>query len=169
VLNHRLPPVLAIEDSLDDIEFMRRAFVRCRIEHPLVVAEDGEEALALLRGECPHSFGPGPLRPALILLDLNMPGIGGRELLKRLKSDEALRPLPVAVFTTSTHRRDVETAYRLGANSYHCKPHDVRGYEETILGITNYWLSAAVLPVSDEAVALASVGAETSDPQGWLG
>ncbi len=170
MLNHRLPPVLAIEDSLDDIEFMRRALVRLRLEHPLVVAENGEEALALLRGECPHPFGPGPLRPALILLDLNLPGIGGRELLKRVKSDDALRGLPIVVFTTSTHRRDVETAYQLGANSYHCKPHDLRSYEATIGGVTNYWLRSVVPSVAEDAGAMAVAGAEPgSDPQGWLG
>jgi CheY-like chemotaxis protein len=162
-----LPPVLAIEDSLDDVEFMRRALTRCRVAHPLVVAEDGEEALALLRGDCPHQFGPGPLRPALVLLDLNLPGIGGREMLRRLKTDEQLRSLPVVVFTTSTHPRDIETCYRLGANSYHCKPHDARSYEETIRRVTDYWLWGAVLPVADETPALAPVGTELACAEGW--
>jgi hypothetical protein len=69
----------------------------------------------------------------------------------------------------SRKRGDVEACYRLGANSYHAKPHDFRGYEATIRRLTDYWLSGTLLPVADESPALAAAATETSDPQGWLG
>ncbi|MHB1037429.1 MAG: response regulator [Pirellulales bacterium] len=140
------PPVLLIEDSLDDIEFTRRAFAKCEVANPLVVVEEGEEALSLLTGGCPHDFGPGPLQPALILLDLNLPGLSGHAVLKTLKSDPALRKIPVAVLTTSTDHRDVDACYRNGVNSYHRKPDDLRQYQDTLRTLAGYWLASVVLP-----------------------
>jgi CheY-like chemotaxis protein len=77
-------------------------------------------------------------------LDLNIPGLDGRQLLEVIKSDPELKNIPVVVLTTSTHPSDVESCYRLGANSYHQKPSDFRRYEETIRQITEYWLQAVV-------------------------
>ena len=141
-----LPPVLLVEDSEDDIEFARRALARCCVRHPLIIAEEGEEALALLTGKTPSPLGLQPVWPCLILLDLNIPGMSGRELLWRIKTNPLTCTVPVAVLSTSTQAADVEECYRAGANSYHRKPADFRAYEETIRQITNYWLSAVIAP-----------------------
>ena len=153
-----LRPVLLIEDSPDDAEFTRRAFARCGIGHPLVVAEEPQQAMALLTG----AQWPGErLEPALILLDLNLPGCGGRELLRRIKSDGSLCTTPLVVFSTSSQSIDVERCYRLGANSYHRKPTSLREFEDTIRQIATYWLSAALPPttvVHQGAVLRAAAG-----------
>ena len=154
-----LPPVLLIEDSLDDIEFARRALSKCDAPHRLVIAEDGDTAIELLTKSSTENPLGGPLRPALVLLDLNIPGFGGREVLRRIKSDETLRSTPMAVLTTSIHPSDVEACYRLGANCYHQKPNDLGQYERTIRQVTDYWLTSVVSPlVADELVLSHSGG-----------
>ena len=140
------PIVLLVEDSPDDVDFARRALARSGIAHRLVVAEQGDRALALLTG---HEQEPGcerPLRPALVLLDLNIPGIGGRELLARIKGDPDLRSTPVVVLSTSQHRIDVESCYRAHANGYHSKSDDLAEYQQTARQIMEYWLSAVLRP-----------------------
>lgn len=142
-------PVLLIEDSPEDIEFARRAFGKCGVVQPLVVAEDGEQALDWLAGRDEPPGAPGPLRPALVLLDLNIPGIQGRQVLQAIKTDPAIAQTPVVVLTSSRERADVERCYQAGANSYHCKSPDMREYQQTFQQITEYWLSSvepAVLP-----------------------
>ncbi len=142
--HRKLPVVLLVEDSPDDIDFARRALARSGIEHRLVVAEEGDRALALLTGEEAEPGFPQPLRPALVLLDLNIPGIGGRQLLKRVKQDEALRAIPVVVLSTSQHHSDIEGSYRAGGNAYHSKSDDLAEYQNTAKRIMEYWLSAVM-------------------------
>ena len=157
-----LRPVLLIEDSPDDAEFTRRAFARCKVSHPLIVAEEPQQAIALLTGA---GRSGNRLEPALILLDLNLPGCGGRELLERIKSDKSLRTIPLVVLSTSSQDTDVERCYRLGANSYHPKPTSLREFEETIRQIASYWLSAALpLPaiIQQGAVLRAAAGLDTT-------
>ena len=137
-----LPPVLLVEDSPDDIEFARRAFERCDVRNELVVADEGQAALDLLLG----IPGRPLIRPALILLDLNVPAVSGREVLRRIKQRDDLRAIPVVVFTTSTHPGDIQACYRLGANSYHRKPSDFYEYILTIQAITDYWLKRVITP-----------------------
>lgn len=145
MFHKNLPLVLLVEDSPDDIDFAVRTLSRSPIVHRLVVAEQGDEALALLSEAARLPAGSGRFWPSLILLDLNTPGMSGAELLARLKGDELLRAIPVVVLSTSRQPSDLEQCYRLHANAYHVKPHDFAEYQQTLLAIVEYWL-VAVLP-----------------------
>jgi two-component system, response regulator len=143
-----LPTILLVEDSPDEIDFARRALTKCGIAHRLVVAEHGDRAWALLSGEESDSEHPGPLRPALVLLDLNIPGMSGQDLLTRIKSDAELATIPVVILSTSRHRLDIESCYRAHANSYHYKSDDLAEYQATARQVVEYWLSAVVPPIA---------------------
>lgn len=141
---HRATQVLVVEDNPSDIELLRY-FLRSSPKHvSLVVAGDGVEALRMLRGEAPYGT---PLRPCLILLDLNLPRKDGREVLAEVKQDPALRHIPVVVLSTSDAMRDVSRAYELHANCYLQKPASAKEYERTVRGIESFWLSLAKLPL----------------------
>jgi CheY-like chemotaxis protein len=141
---------LLVEDSPDDVDFARRALAKSGIGHRLVVAEQGEQALRLLTEPAGQAINAQPLRPGLILLDLNIPGMTGRELLRRIKTDDQLRTIPVVVLSTSRHCTDIEGCYRAHANSYHSKSDDLATYQNTLRCIVEYWLGA-VVPVPGAA------------------
>ena len=138
--------VLLVEDSPDDVDFARRALAKSGIAHHLVVAEQGDQALELLSEPGRAAANSPALRPSLILLDLNIPGMTGRDLLRRIKTDENLAAIPVVVLSTSRHRADIECCYRAHANSYHSKSDDFAGYQNTLKQIVEYWLGAVVPP-----------------------
>lgn len=153
-----VPTVLLVEDSTDDVDFARRALAKSGLVLRLVVAERGEDALALLRA--PQGAASGAtLVPALVLLDLNVPGTSGRELLAIIKSDPLLGAIPVVVLSTSSHRSDVEFCYRTGANSYHSKPDDFDRYQKLLTQIVAYWLEA-VVPWGGHGAATVEPGAQ---------
>jgi two-component system response regulator len=129
--------ILLVEDNPDDVALTRRALERNDIRNPLVVAHDGEEALRTLRDG---------LRPALILLDLKLPKVGGLEVLGRVAADDRLRLIPTVVLTSSREEDDVVTGYRLGANSYIRKPVDFADFVEVIRHIGVYWLTVNERP-----------------------
>jgi two-component system response regulator len=120
-----LPLVLLVEDSPDDIDFARRALATSGIAHRLVVAEVGDEALDFLFSQS----GSSADRPALVILDLNIPGIPGRDVLARIKAEPRLSSIPVVILSTSVHSTDVANCYRLHTNSYHQKPDDAACYQ----------------------------------------
>jgi CheY-like chemotaxis protein len=151
--------VLLVEDSPDDADFARRALARSGVAHRLVVAEHPDRAWALLRGADAEPGVERPLRPALVLLDLNMPGMGGRALLTQIKQDTELCVTPVVVLSTSEHRADIDGCYRAHANGYHVKRDDLAQYQETARCIMHYWLSAVVPP---SAVGEAPIDAATA-------
>ncbi len=135
--------VLVVEDNEADVELLRH-FLRLGPESPeFVVAGDGVEALRMLRGEAPFA---APLRPMLILLDLNLPRKDGREVLAELKQDPKLRQIPVVVLSTSDAPLDISRAYALNANCYLQKPADLDEFERTVRGIEEFWLGLAKLP-----------------------
>jgi two-component system response regulator len=140
------PVVLLVEDSPDEVDFARRALARGGIAHRLVVADQGDRALALLTGDAAEPGHSRPLRPALVLLDLNIPGTGGHDVLRRIKGDPNLCSIPVVVLSTSEHRFDIESCYRSHANSYHSKSDDLSQYQATARRIVEYWLAAVVPP-----------------------
>ncbi|MEV4708534.1 response regulator [Actinoplanes sp. NPDC049316] len=111
-------PILLVEDNPDDVMFTLRAFEKNHIKNEIIVAGDGEEALHKLLPE----DGTPLLRPALVLLDVNLPKINGLEVLRRIREDDRTAMLPVVVLTTSNEERDIVESYRLGANSYVRKP-----------------------------------------------
>jgi two-component system response regulator len=124
--------ILLVEDTEDDIELTRRALKKNRLTNPLVVARDGQEALDYL-------FGDEDL-PAIILLDLQLPKVGGLEVLRRLKSDPRTRVIPIIILTSSREERDVVDGYTNGANSYIRKPVDFDQFTEAVRQLGLYWL-----------------------------
>src|SRR5262245_4796090 len=120
--------ILLVEDNPDDVELTRIAMLDAGILADLSVVADGFEALTFLRREAPWSHAE---RPDLILLDLNLPQLDGRELLRIIKADEALCSIPVVVLTTSVDRNDVQAAYESHANSFISKPADFDQYVQT--------------------------------------
>ena len=133
-------PILLVEDNPDDIELTRIAFAEAKIANPLQVVGNGEEALDYLfeRGRFGADGHPG--QPALVLLDLNMPRMDGREVLQAIRADPDTRSLPVVVMTTSTEPFDVDACYSLGANSYIRKPVDFEQFISAVKQVGMYWL-----------------------------
>lgn len=132
--------ILLVEDNPDDVELTRIAFAEAKVANRLEVAGDGAEALDYLfaRGRYAHR-DPGDL-PAIVLLDLNLPKVDGREVLQAIRANEMTRALPVVVLTTSTEPFDVEASYALGVNSYIRKPVDFEQFVWAVKQVGLYWL-----------------------------
>lgn len=135
--------VLLVEDNLSDVILTREGFERCSLKVNLHHVEDGEECLAFLRRQGGHATAPAP---DLILLDLNLPRMDGREVLVELVADENLRHLPVVVLSTSASDADVRRMYELRCNSYIVKPVDFEEFQRVVQGIGDYWFGLIVLP-----------------------
>jgi CheY-like chemotaxis protein len=135
--------ILMVEDDEDDAALARDMLCRSGIPVEVQVVENGLRGLAYLRNE--GSFAGVP-SPDLILLDLNMPVMDGRELLRRIKEDARLKFIPVVVFTTSEAEREVRDCYGLGANCYVAKPLGLAGLSKAIRHIKDFWLGLAKLP-----------------------
>ena len=135
-----LAPVLLVEDNLDDIELTRLAFDEAGITHPLVVVHDGAVALDWLFARGIHADRDRAQKPALVLLDLNLPKVDGREVLQAIRDNPATRSLPVVVMTTSAEPFDVEASYALGVNSYIQKPVDFERFVWAVKQVGLYWL-----------------------------
>jgi two-component system, chemotaxis family, response regulator Rcp1 len=135
--------ILLVEDSLADIELTKVGLREGKIFNHLSVARDGEEAMRFLRRE--GEFADAP-RPDLILLDLNLPGKDGREVLHDVKHDKVLKQIPVVILTTSQAEEDVMRAYGLHANAYMTKPVDFDGFVSVVKAISNYWFTVVELP-----------------------
>jgi len=138
-------PILLVEDSPEDFETTERAFRKSGLKNPIVRCSDGDEALDFLfrRGR----FADAP-RPGVILLDLNLPGTDGREVLAEIKADPSLKQIPVIVLTTSNDDRDVQACYGAGASSYIQKPVDLDGFMRAIERLNDYWFEVVILPRS---------------------
>ncbi|BCA78991.1 response regulator [Desulfuromonas sp. AOP6] len=132
--NQRTRPILLVEDNPVDVELTLRAFARRKMANPVEVARDGEEVLAMI-----DRWETGDPLPVAILLDLKLPRVDGLEVLRRIKTHERFRSLPVVVLTTSTDDKDIETAYHLGANSYIVKPVNFEKFFEVATQIELYW------------------------------
>jgi two-component system response regulator len=130
--------ILLVEDNPDDEALTIRALKKNNILNEVIVARDGAEAIELLFGETKE--GTSPFLPELILLDLNLPKISGLEVLKRIRSNDKTRMLPVVILTTSNEDRDRMESYELGVNSYIRKPVDFGQFSESILQVGVYWL-----------------------------
>lgn len=132
--------ILLVEDNASDVELAKRALKKANIENPLVVAEDGQEALDYLFCTGQYAGNDIPQMPGLILLDLNLPRVGGLEVLERIRKNEKTRRLPVVILSSSKEIHDVTTSYDFGANSYIRKPVDFQHFTETIKQLGAYWL-----------------------------
>jgi chemotaxis family two-component system response regulator Rcp1 len=135
--------VLLVEDSPGDIRLTREAFLAANTNIKLSVVTDGVEAMAFLRREGAYI---GAIRPDLILLDLNMPRMGGSEVLTRLKADDNLKTIPIVILTTSDSEGDIVKSYQLSANCYLCKPVELDHFERLIQSINDFWLGQVKLP-----------------------
>ena len=135
--------ILLVEDNPGDVELTRIAFREAKVPNPLRVVADGMQAMAYLRQEPPFEHA---IRPGLILLDLNLPRVDGREVLQTVKSDPELRRIPVCVMSTSRQESDVRRSYDLHANSYISKPVTIAALIEILAQLRNYWLRTVLLP-----------------------
>ncbi|ONI80265.1 two-component system response regulator [Saccharothrix sp. ALI-22-I] len=135
--------VLLVEDDPGDALMTQEAFEHHKIRNQLHVVRDGIEALQFLRREEPYEDAP---RPGLILLDLNLPKMDGREVLAEIKADETLRPIPVVVLTTSEAEEDILRSYNLHANAYVTKPVDFDRFIEVVRQIDDFFVTVVKLP-----------------------
>lgn len=145
--NSNKRPIIIAEDNDDDFSLIQETLLKHNVMNPMRRVANGEACLDLLRG-----VDEAPVRPLLLLLDLNLPGIDGRDVLEEIKTDAKLSMIPVIVLTTSSNPYDIEICYRFGANSYHLKPLDVPEFRHVVTGIVDYWLGLSILPTEGNDV-----------------
>ena len=141
------PQVLLVEDSPGDVRLTREALKDANASVTLHVACDGIDGLAFLRREEPHTGVP---RPDLIVLDLNLPRMDGRELLEVIKTDDDLKAIPTIVLTASDADADIQRSYELKANCYLCKPQQLDAFWDLVQSINTFWLGYARLPQQEQ-------------------
>ncbi|VAX27266.1 Two-component transcriptional response regulator, LuxR family [hydrothermal vent metagenome] len=142
--------ILIVEDSDIDFETTIRAFKKTHMANPVQRCEDGEDALDYLFQRNQYSDADKCPRPELILLDLNLPGTDGREVLEEIKQDPKLKSIPVIVLTTSSDDKDIQKCYRAGANSYIQKPVDLQGFFTAIQRLKDFWFEVVLFPKKEE-------------------
>ncbi|EMJ52067.1 response regulator receiver domain protein [Leptospira interrogans serovar Valbuzzi str. Duyster] len=147
IKNQKTIHILVAEDDPDDRLLMKDGFRENNLANPLHFVKDGEELFEFLRNEGEYSDILKYPKPGIILLDLNMPRMDGREALKTIKSIPELKKIPVIVLTTSREEEDVFKTYDLGANSFIRKPVEFEAFLETIRALGKYWLEIVELPV----------------------
>ena len=139
-------PILLVEDSPEDYEATVRALGKSRLRNPILHCKDGDDALDFLYQRGAYADPGAAPRPGVILLDLNLPGTDGRDVLAVIKRDEHLKAIPVIVLTTSSDERDIATCYQEGANSYVTKPVDIDGFLHAIQMLQGFWFEIAIYP-----------------------
>ena len=132
--------ILLVEDNPDDVELTRIAFREAKVANNLVVVGDGAEALDYLFARGAYAGRNPDDLPSIVLLDLNLPKVDGREVLQAIRANEKTRSVPVVVLTTSTEPFDVEASYALGVNSYIQKPVDFERFVWAVQQVGLYWL-----------------------------
>ena len=141
--DHKEIDVLLVEDDPGDVLMTREAFAENKVANRLAVVSDGESAMRYLRKEGEHADAP---TPDLVLLDLNLPRMDGREVLAAMKSDDVLRSIPVVVLTTSEAEEDVLRSYALHANAYVTKPVDFERFIAVVRQIDDFFVQVVRLP-----------------------
>jgi len=131
--------VLLVEDDLNDIFLVKRAFKMAELENPLQVVTDGEEATRYLSGQGKYADRRAHPLPKLIVMDIKMPRMTGFEVLEWIKHDHTFRRIPVVIVSSSDRPQDIDRAYELGANAYMVKPFNFRAVERLFGSITHYW------------------------------
>ncbi len=135
--------VLLVEDSPGDVRLTREAFGEANKSIRLHVAADGVEAMAFLKRQGTHAAAP---RPGIILLDLNLPKMDGREVLVHIKEDSDLKTIPIVILTTSESEVDIAKSYELQANCYLSKPVQLDAFEALVRSINDFWMTKVKLP-----------------------
>jgi len=143
--NGREVEILLVEDNPGDARLCQEALREGKIRNNLHVVEDGQQALDFLNQTGQYTEA---IRPDLILLDLNLPRLDGREVLRRIKEDESLKQIPVVVLTTSKAEEDIVRSYDLHANCYITKPVDFEQFIRVVKSVEDFWLTVVRLPVS---------------------
>jgi CheY-like chemotaxis protein len=138
--------ILLVEDNPAEVKITQRALRESGCAADLLVVRDGQEALDYLLRQGDHAGDPAWRAPDLVLLDLNLPRLTGREVLERVRATPALRCVPVVVLTTSARPEDVEDIYAAGANTYIQKPQDFARFVQLLRTLQHYWLETALLP-----------------------
>ncbi|REL37162.1 response regulator [Thalassotalea euphylliae] len=149
-MDNKVGTILLVDDNPDDFEATFRGLRKNQLLNPVAWCQSGQDAKDYLYHEGKHSGKNAAEKPIIILLDLNMPGLDGRELLRIIKQDMALKGIPVVVLTTSTDPHDIEACYNLGASTYIQKPVSFEGLTQAIGTIKDYWFGIAVLPGSEQ-------------------
>jgi CheY-like chemotaxis protein len=154
--NSRPAEVLLAEDNENDVELTRQGFKRCKLVLNLHHVKDGEDCMAFLRKQGKYSSAP---TPDLLLLDLNMPRMDGREVLAEMVADETLSAIPVVVLTTSAQDEEILKMYKMRCSSYIVKPVDFEQFLHVVRSIAEYWFTVVVLPEEKSAHKAAHAGA----------
>lgn len=145
--------VLLVEDDLNDIFLVKRAFKRAQVSNPLQVVTDGVEAIHYLQGKDKYADRHAYPLPKLIVMDIKMPRKTGFEVLEWVKNDGQLKRIPIIIVSSSDNPQEINRAYELGANAYMIKPMDFRSVEQLFQSITHYWgLECAKPEVEEEQV-----------------
>ncbi len=139
--------IIIIEDNPNDAELITRVFKKHSLADKFIILKDGAEALDFLLTQEGLTNTVGDFTPKVILLDLKLPKVDGIEVLRRIKSDERTKSIPVVVLTSSMERRDLKDAYNLGANSYVAKPIKFDEFTKAVSELGTYWLTLNKLPV----------------------
>jgi CheY-like chemotaxis protein len=143
--------ILLVEDNPDDVELTTRALKKMNLANRLYVVRDGAEALDFIYGEGKYQERSVKNLPRLILLDLKLPKINGIEVLRKVKSDERTKYMPVVVLTSSSEERDMVDSYHLGANSYIVKPVEFEKFANAVSEVGYYWM-VLNKPLNEEEV-----------------
>ncbi len=143
---NRHVPILVVEDNDEDFDMLQMTFQSVSIPNPLYRCTEGEEALEFLHQTGRYADPQKAPGPGLILLDLNLAGLDGRQVLEHVKNDPRLKSIPVLVFSTSGNPKDVQSAYAHGASGYLLKPVDLPRFERMIRLFKDFWLDYIVLP-----------------------
>ena len=141
-------PLLIIEDSDEDFTALTRMMNKAQIPNPIYRCEDGEEALDFLYHEGEYEDESLAPRPSLIVLDLNLPGTDGREVLTELKQDRDLQTIPIVIFSTSSNPKDIDACYRHGISGYIVKPMNTDRLNKLVQTFLEYWFKTVELPSS---------------------
>lgn len=142
-MDEQLPRILMVEDNPGDAYLLGEAMTDAGFNHSMTIAVNGDQAMSMLRGEGCYA---GIQRPDLVILDLNLPGKSGHEVLREIKEDPGFASLPVIVFSSSEAERDIALAYKLHANCYIRKPASLDDTVEVAYHLANFWLLTASLP-----------------------
>lgn len=139
-------PVLVVEDSNEDFKILQRLMQRMEVQNPIYRCIDGEDALDYLNQQGIYANPTLAPRPSVILLDLNLPGTDGRDVLEKLKQHSSFKEIPIVIFTTSSNPKDIELCYRKGANGYLVKPMNSEELQNIIRAFVKYWLEVNIAP-----------------------
>lgn len=138
--------ILLVEDNAGDVFLTKKAFEKAKIENNILVANDGDIALKMLRKQGEYSEIP---TPDLVLLDINLPKVNGHEVLVEIKNDKLLKRIPVVMLTSSKAEQEVLATYNLHANSFIVKPINLQSFYDVVAAIEQFWFTTVVLPPSN--------------------